>query len=373
MPKRRDDPSFGTAYASVHPGFEEQLTAEFVRLGIPARLTEGGASFPGSLSNLHTAHVHSRLAGRILVRLGTVRAPTLAQLAASAKLQPWKRFVHPRQPVDVDVVLRGGAKLRRKDAVAKKVSLAVADALRGPRLAGGRPPHQPARILVRVVGDRATLSMDASGGLLHKRGCRKSTAAAPLRENLAAALLEQMDWKPTEPLVDPMCGSGTFGIEAACIARGMLPGAGRTFAFHRWPGVDPQRLKRTPPPTGRVPTLLLGDRSERAIEAARANARRAGVVDSLRFRHLTLEELDPPANAGVVLFNPPWGTRLSNTDELNALYRRWGHVLRERWVGWRVGIVLPAGDALNRFGLGARVLTRFEAGGIPVVFARAQL
>lgn len=357
--------SFGTAFASVHPGFEHLLLEELLGMGIQAKLTEGGVSFPGSLTNLHTAHVSSRFAGRILVRLGTVKAGSLDQLAASTRLQPWKRFVHPHQNVRVDVTSHG-SRLRRKDAVSRKVTHAIRDALRGPRLSSGRPPREPARVMVRIIKDRATLSMDASGDLLHRRGWRKATARAPLRENLAAAILEMAEWDPSQALADPMCGSGTFGIEAATYAAGLLPGADRRFAFHTWPGVDARKLPKLRG-TPALANVLMADRSIKSVEAATSNARRAGVFDKVRLEHTPLEHLEPHAESGVLVANPPWGGRIGDDAELEGLYRRWGRILRERWGGWTVALVLPQGQALHQFGLGSRIVCRFEAGGKPVV------
>ncbi|MCB9680229.1 MAG: hypothetical protein H6733_02055 [Alphaproteobacteria bacterium] len=355
----------------MHPGLEDLLLDELVALGVDARPSEGGIAFAATPEALAQVHAWSWIAGEVRVRLGRARASSLDELATGVRALPWSRYVHPHQPVEVEISSHG-SRLRRGPAVERKVALAIGDALRGPRIAGGRAPREPVRVHVRVVDDRATLSIDASGDRLHRRGWRTDAARAPLRENLAAAVLVAAGWKPGERLVDPMCGSGTFPIEAARRAAGLPPRTGWTHAFERWPGHDPKPLKkalsRRP---AAVPTPILGaDRDARALTASTANARRAGVDKGMTLLQAALAELDPPASTGLLVANPPYGKRVAPAADIERTWSAYGRVIAERWLGWRVAVVAPDPRLLGRIHPEMRVVLRFVHGGIPVVVGR---
>jgi putative N6-adenine-specific DNA methylase len=300
----------------------------------------------------------------VWVRLGSFPATTLDALAAGVRRAPWAQYVWPRQPLVVRVASHRSP-LRHKDAVAPNLELAVADALRGPRRSDTtRPSREPVEVLVRIEDDVAELSVDASGELLHRRGWRRDGGEAPLRENLAAACLWLAEWAPGEPLVDPMCGSGTFVIEAATIARGLPPGRDRTFAFERWPSHEARRWTavrdgRGPDP---VPTVIRGsDRDEAAVRAARANARRAGVDVALDVAPVA--QIEAPAPSGLVVANPPYGERIGGAT---AAWASLGETLRERFGGWRVALLGPSPVLAQRTRLTLEPVATFPNGGLRV-------
>ncbi|MCB9663084.1 MAG: hypothetical protein H6732_03155 [Alphaproteobacteria bacterium] len=355
-------------FAAVHPGLEELLVAELAELGVRATQVEGGATFPATPQALATVLVWSRIAGRVLVRVGSGPARSLEELARGVRSLPWPTLTRPRQPLDVDVA--GGSRhLHRRDVIARKVEHAVADALRVPGSWSGPPPRTPLGVLVRLDGDRAEVSVDAGGGLLHRRGWRPRTAKAPLRENLAAALLRGAGWRPGEALVDPMCGSGTIPLEAARQAAGFSPRTGWTYAAASWGKEHARALAAA---EGRrpkaVPTAILAaDRDVGAIRATEGNARQAGVADRVRVLHASLEDLEPPRGPGLVIANLPYGQRVGTADALAGRYGAWGHVLRERWDGWRLAFLAADPVALQRLDRRAEVVLRFRHGGIRVV------
>jgi putative N6-adenine-specific DNA methylase len=254
-----------------------------------------------------------------------------------------------------------------KGALENKVELAIRDALRGPRLPGPRPPHEPVPVLVHAEGDLVRVSVDASGDLLHRRGWRQETAKAPLRENLAAAVLRLAGWAPGEPLVDPMCGSGTFPIEAATIAMGRAPGAGRTFAFERWPGLDQAAVRKVRAAAGalqvldRAALIAGSDRDPGAVRAAVGNARRAGVADRVRLDERRFEELVPPPVPGLIVSNTPYGERVGS-GQIGWI----AQALRARWAGWRVALLVPPSAKRVLTPLGLEEVAGFRNGGIPV-------
>jgi putative N6-adenine-specific DNA methylase len=197
-------------------------------------------------------------------------------------------------------------------------------------------------VLVRFDHDVCTLSLDTSGAHLHKRGYRLETAKAPLRETLAAALLAEAGYRGDAAFVDPLCGSGTFAIEAALIATRAAPGRLRAFAFERWPSHDAgaMRLLRDAADARRRPApapIVASDRDEGAVGAARRNAERAQVA--IDVRHHALSDSHPPANAGLLLTNPPYGARVGDPGRLRDLYATLGKLASRRYAEWTVGFV----------------------------------
>ncbi|MEZ4234602.1 MAG: hypothetical protein R3F59_00235 [Myxococcota bacterium] len=353
------------AYAVTAPGLEAVLEEELRALGAQElRVDRGGVAMKVDRAALYRVHLHARVPVRVRVRLGDFRSKNLEMLGNGVKGLAWARYVHPRQRLTVQV-LSAGARL--PSGAERKVIHAVQDALRGVPAGRGGPPAKlpPAAILVRIDGDRAEVSVDASGERLHRRGWRRDTTEAPLRENLAAAVLALAEWDPSEPLVDPMCGSGTFPIEAATIARGLPPGAGRRFAFEAWPSHDPalwaQIRGEKGPPAGDGP-IFGYDIDPSAVDAARANARRAQVAERVTLRVAPAEQLVLPERPGLVVCNPPYGARIGGA---RAAWRALGAALR-RAEGWRVALVVPEPGLLAASGLSIPRIARFDNGGIPV-------
>lgn len=362
-----------TLFVQITPGLEAALADELAELGLRPRVEVGGVEVKGGVDALYAIHLHGRIGARVLVRVGRFGATNLEQLARNVRQVPWARWVHPRQPLDVRVAAHG-SRLRHRSTVARKVEFAIQDALRGPRLSSGRPPREAATVFVRIEADRVELSVDASGELLHRRGWRLATAKAPMRENLAAAVLRLAGWQPGEPLVDPMCGSGTFPIEAATIVLGLPPGARRSFAFERWPTHDPrawEAFRRKRPGVLDPSTPIVGaDRDAGAIEAAQGNAQRARVDRRIRLERCAFRDLQSPAPAGLVVANPPYGKRIG---EVGASLEELGRVLSAKWAGWRFALVVPEQGPTRRLGLPTEVVARFSNGGVPVALVVGQV
>ena len=351
------------AFAVIQPGLERVLADELTGLGIEAEVTEGGVAFGATAEALYRVHLLARTPTRVWVRLGRFPAVTLDALAKGVLKLPWDRFVHRRQNLNIRVTTHD-SRLRFRDRISRKVEHAVRDAFRTRSTTHRRPPHHPALVNVRVVRDWVEVSVDASGEALYRRGWRTDVGGAPLRENLAAAVLRVVDWQSDEPLVDPMCGSGTFCIEAATMARNKPPGARRRFAFETWPSHNARawdRLRSASRPAAELAGLYGSDRDARMIDPARANARRAGVGAFVQFAHRDVSDLHPPTEEpGLVVANPPWGDRLSGAP---AAWRALGITLRQRFVGWRVALLAPTAGLIRRTGLRLERVTQFKAGG----------
>jgi len=354
-------------FAVVPPGVESLALEELQELGLHGVEEEGGVSFEGSLDDVYRVSLHARLPSRLLLRLGYARSHSLAALADGVRALGWRKYVHPGQRLDLHVSSHGKRRLRQ-DIIEKKVKYAIGDDLkrvRGPR----RPPKEAAGVWIRTVGDRAEISVDASGEHLHRRGWATHRTEAPLRENLAAAVLRGCGWHPGLPLVDPMCGSGTLLLEAATLVGGVAAGSRRSFAFERWPCHDDaawRKHKAAVAPLD-VPGGFWGfDRDAKAVEAARSNAQRAGV--SLELGVADVGDLQPPIDdVGWVITNPPYGQRIGKGRE-KAVLQRFGKALSERFSGWGVAVVLP-GHLVRHVGVPLETVLRFRNGGIKVVVA----
>lgn len=355
------DPVFD-AFAIASPGcaplVADELRALDVRLG---DVSSAGVAFTATTGVLLRVNLWSRLASRILVRLAEFTARDFATLEKQAARVPWKTVVAPGASVRFRVTCRK-SRLYHSDAVAERLARAVLKAVPSATIQAGatRDDDDEASasatdtgftqlIVVRFEHDRCTISADTSGELLHRRGWRQAIAKAPLRETLAAAMLVACDWTGDVPLVDPFCGSGTIGIEAALRARDMAPGLSRGFAIERWPGVDAglmaslrdEARARIRPSVG-VP-IVMSDRDAGACDAARANAARAGVTDDVQIMQQALSSVDIATlgSHGLVLSNPPYGLRISEGADLRSLYARLGDVIRAGGIGWRLGLLIP--------------------------------
>lgn len=356
-------------FAGIAPGLEHALAEELRALAEgPVQVVEGGVELDGDLVDAAGLALWSRCAGQILVRVAEVPAASLEQLRQQVMKVPWADFVHPGQPVEVRVS-KAQSRLGRTDAIAKKVERAIGDTMRSARRRG-RPPRDALRVSVRVRGKRATLSIDAGGPALHKRGWRQATAKAPLRENLAAACLIAAGWQPGVPLVDPMCGSGTFPIEAACWNLDRAPGLERVPPVTRLPSFPPKAwdrmLREARSARGEPGPVLGSDRHAGAIRAATENARRAGVQVPLVQKTVTAPFPDPPEGPGLVVLNPPYGRRVAENVELAPLYRAAGQALRAQFPGWRVAAVCPDPALAGHLAPKMEATASFSNGGLAV-------
>lgn len=375
---------FAVAAPGLAPLVAAEL-AELARLGLgaiePGAAEAGGVSFRADPAGLYAANLHLRTASRVLVRIGGFHASAFHELERHAAGLPWREFVRGGQPVAFRVTSRK-SRLYHQEALAQRLLTAAAGAVPGGvapvpsdeemRLdapSGGTPPQE---FVVRLFRDECTISADASGELLHRRGYRLATAKAPLRETLAAAMLAASGWDGSAPLVDPMCGSGTIPIEAALRARRMAPGRGRRFAFMDWPGYQPSLWERALRQADaavlpHAPAPILGsDRDAGAVAASAANAERAGVADDIEWRRAAISAVAPPRGPGWLVTNPPYGVRVGERRRLRDLYAQLGHVARRCCPGWSVAFLSSHRELEAQTGLELAERFTTENGGIRV-------
>lgn len=350
-----------------------------------ARVVAGGVEFRADATALAAAQVRLRTASRVLVRLASFRATAFHALERAARQVEWSRVLAPGTPFTLRVTCRK-SRLYHSDAVAERVAAAIVRALPASEWRSGGAPDDDADdetagqavtaqlFVVRFDRDQCTISADASGALLHRRGYRLAVARAPMRETLAAALVLSSGWDPASPLLDPFCGSGTIPIEAAMIARRIAPGAGRTFAAEQWPETprscyDAARAQAKAEVLPSAPAPILGaDRDEGAIAAARANAERAGVASDIAFTCAPLSAATPAGPEGWIVTNPPYGVRVGESGPLRDLYTAFGAVVRDRFSGWRVALVAADRVLLGCMALPVDPVLSTRNGGLPVTF-----
>jgi putative N6-adenine-specific DNA methylase len=359
------------AFAVVAPGLETLAAAELRELGLAVTDTEtGGVSFRTAAAGLYGANLRLRTVSRIIVRVAAFRATAFWELEKQAKKIPWEGFVAPGGRVTFGVTARK-SRLYHQRAIAQRLADAVAQ-----RVSGATESDDPSAQLfvVRASHDEFTISADSSGALLHQRGYRQATAKAPLRETLAAAMLLGAGWNGTVALLDPFCGSGTIVIEAALLARRIPPGWNRSFGFEGWPSFDAAlwRKIRTEAEVGvlaRAPGRIVGsDRDAGAIDAARANAARAGVDGDVELQQLALSGVIPPAERGWIITNPPYGVRVGEAARLRDLYARFGQLATTRFSDWSIGMLSADQRLTGHTRLPLEETWRSRTGGIPVRF-----
>jgi putative N6-adenine-specific DNA methylase len=385
-------------FAIAGPGLDRVVADELASLGIPAGPHHGGAAWEGSIEDVARANLHLRTASRIIVRAGEFRARTFHELERRARRIDWDRFVASRDEVRLRVTCRKSA-LYHEGAVAERILDAIEERTgrRGATHATDEEEGDDATgqlFVVRIVRDVCTISADSSGGLLHRRGYREAVAKAPLRETIAAAMLRACGWTPDQPLLDPLCGSGTIAIEAALIARNIAPGLARrrrtprAFRFLDWPSLhglawDDIIAQATTRIRPHCPApILASDRNAGAIRAATANADRAGVEADVEFAVRPLSSVVPPrraastsgrasasvdggndrrsaGTAGWIVTNPPYGERIGNRADARRITHELHARLQSDFDGWSLAALIPGHEAAD-----SPFATR--NGGIPV-------
>ncbi|MGQ0656938.1 MAG: bifunctional 23S rRNA (guanine(2069)-N(7))-methyltransferase RlmK/23S rRNA (guanine(2445)-N(2))-methyltransferase RlmL [Chromatiales bacterium] len=357
-------------FATAPKGTTALLMQELREFGAEElREVAAGVVFAGTLETGYRACLWSRTASRVLLSIAQFKAPDPEALYSGVQTVRWDEQLRPSGTLAVDCNTRQSP-IRHSRFAAQKVKDAIVDQLRQrhrarPSVALERPDI---RVNVFLHRDEASVAIDLSGDSLHRRGYRERAVEAPLKENLAAAILLRAGWPAIahdgDAFVDLMCGSGTLPIEAALMAGDIAPAINRQyFGFLSWQGHVPtlwRRLleearERTQAGRARVPSIFGCDSDENAVRAARANVARAGLQGVVQIERGDLSVApEPRAPRGLVAANPPYGERLGEIESLRTLYAELGTCLRERYTGWEAA-VFTGNPALGRhLGLKAR-------------------
>jgi putative N6-adenine-specific DNA methylase len=330
-------------FASCPRGLEDILIQELNQISASEiKKTDGGVSFSGSLETLYKANLSSRIATRILCRVkegNYIKEDDIYNAALSVK---WTDLFDISKTIKVSTT---GIQcpLKSIDFMTLRIKDAVCDQFRNkinrrPDVAVRDPD---VRIHLFLEKNTFQLYIDSSGIALYQRGFRKDSVEAPLRENLAAGIIYLSGWAPGESFLDPMCGSGTFLIEASMIAANQAPGLKRKFGFESWKNFDSDLLNKIK--LGYEAQIIKGeplrvfgsDKDIRAIRVAKKNLAAAGFEDSVELSCKDFNQIKAPKDAGVLVANPPYGIRIGEDDDLAEIYPLWASTLKNIFAGWR--------------------------------------
>jgi putative N6-adenine-specific DNA methylase len=321
------------------PGFESVLAAEAREAGFDGvAVVPGGVTIAGGWPEVWRANLKLRGASAVFARIAAFPVFHLAQLDKRARKVAWGDILRKDVPFRVEASCKH-SKIYHSGAAKQRVETAIVETL-GARLAD----EADICVKARIEDDICTISIDTSGEPLHKRGSKEAVNKAPMRETLASLFLRQAGFDGSFPVLDPMCGSGTFVIEAAEIALGLDPGRARSFAFERLATFDAIAWAKMRDGAAKRPALdfrFYGcDRDAGAIAMSRANAERAGIAEFTSFRQCAISAVTAPNGPkGLVIVNPPYGQRIGDKKKLYPLYRGFGQTMLSRFSGWRVGVI----------------------------------
>ena len=316
-----------TLIATTAFGLEKVVKFELADLGFEIqKVSNGKVEFSAKLSDIPKANIWLRSADRVLLKMGEFEARTFDELFDQTKEIPWEKMI----PKDGQFTVLGGSvnselgSIRACQSIVKKsVSKRLCEAYKTDWLEESGAEYT---IKVSMLKDVATLTIDTSGTALHKRGYRAQATDAPMKETLAAALVQLSFWNKDRLLLDPFCGSGTILIEAAMIAKNIAPGLKRHFASQDWDSVPKESWEKARTEakaaidTNSEFTIYGYDRHPKSIEVSKQNAKRAGVAEHIQFENKEFKELWFDQESGIIISNPPYGQRLAEFQELNQLY-----------------------------------------------------
>lgn len=381
-------------FVTAPRGMEGLLANELKLLGATdARESRAGVTFQGSLKLAYTVCLWSRIANRVLMPLASFPAHDPEQLYQGVMQIDWLSHLSANGTLLVDCSIVAST-INHSQFAARKVKDAVCDLFR--HETGSRPSvardFPDLRINVFLHRDQATVSIDLSGDSLHLRGYRLEGASAPLKENLAAAILARAGWSEIASqggaLVDPMCGSGTLPIEAAMMAADIAPGLMRDYwGFNGWKQHNPTIWEdlladaRTRREQGlqQLPIIRGYDINDQVIETARQNAGRIGLEDRIEFAQRAIKDCAPapsvesPGVPGLVVVNPPYGERLGEHDALRPVYQALGDCLKNQFQGWRAAVITSDPELGKCLGIRARQINKLYNGALECILLRMEI
>jgi len=349
-------------FATVARGLEPIAAQELERLGaLEVRPDFTGVHFVGDSALLYRVNLWARTIFRVLVTLREFPCPDADRLYEEVQNIDWEQYLQPHNTLAVNAT-GGNDKLNHTHFTALQVKNAIIDQQRNQFGQRSSVDTQNPDVLINahIHQDRCILSLDSSGTSLHRRGYRPAVGVAPLKETLAAALLDMAEWEPSLPFLDPLCGSGTLPLEASLKALNIAPGVFRMqFAFERWPDFDEalweQLLKEAEnSELSELKAPIVGsDRDSDILNQARINAQQCGLADKVKFTQTELSQVEAPADSGVIICNPPYGERLGDAKELGDFYKLLGDVFKQRFKGWTAFVLTGNKELAKRVGLKA--------------------
>lgn len=369
-------------FATVARSLESIAAAEIESLGAKeVRPDFTGVHFIGDKATLYRVNLWARTIFRVLVPLREFYCPNSNILYQEVQKIFWGEYLQSHQTLAVNCT-GSNQKLNHTHYTALQVKNAIVDQQR--RESGQRSTidakNPDVLVNVHIQQDRCILSLDSSGASLHRRGYRQAMGSAPLKETLAAALLDMAQWDASLPFLDPLCGSGTLPLEAGLKALNIAPGLFRQkFGFESFPDFDRQlwHMMLTEAKNSRIHELKApiwgSDRDADVLTQAHSNAVRCGIEHQIQFTQTELASVEAPADSGMIICNPPYGERLGEAQELGALYKTLGDIFKQRFKGWTAFILTGNKELAKKVGLKASRRIPVYNGAIPCTLLKYEL
>ncbi len=362
-------------------GLEGVLSAELAAIGAKDIDAHNRAvSFVGDSGCMYRANLCLRTAVRILVPIETFGIRNEQELYDKVFTMEWEAYMDVKDTLAIHCTLNSD-RFNHSQFLALRTKDAIADRFR--EKTGMRPSVDvdlpTLRIFLHVHGDRCTISLDSSGSTLHQRGYRDQTNLAPINEVLAAGMVLLSGWDKQSNLVDPMCGSGTILIEAAMIAYNIPPNHDRAqFGFERWKDFDADLWKRTYDEAmakvfTKGPAIVGGEISPNVSRKAIANILNAGLEDHITVHTCAFADLDVPEGPGFLIINPPYGERMDQDEDINAVYKMIGDTLKKKWAGWTAWVITSNMEAAKHIKLTPKPKIKLYNGALDCRFLRYEL
>jgi putative N6-adenine-specific DNA methylase len=366
-------------FAATAPGAETICHREMSAPALSmqdATVVNGGVEFKGPLQDCYLANLHLRTANRILMRIYTFRASSFKQLESKAAAIPWELYLPSKCFLQIHTTTRH-CRLYHTNAICERMQKSIAtQGINDTGSEGLKEGGLGTKIFVRGVDDQFTISIDSSGEHLHKRGLKIHTGRAPLRETIAAAALLLAGYRGTEPVIDALCGTGTFSLEAALIAKNIPPGWYRKFAFMNWPSYRHKNweyLKRqcqTNFTAHQAPIIFASDKDPVACRRLEMGVIENRLTDVIKVTHQDFFDFLPSDltdQTGLVAINPPYGRRLESRSKSEQLFSNICARLKQEYKGWRVILVSPDRHLINKVPLRLESYPIFHGGLKPVL------
>ncbi len=369
-------------FATVARGLEDIAAQELIELGAKEVKTDfTGVHFQGDRELLYRVNLWARTIFRVLVKIDKVKSFNAQTLYRSIQTIDWSEYLLPEMTLAVNCTGKN-KQLNHSHFTALQIKNAIVDQQQKHynRRSNINPKNPDLLVNAHIDNNRCTISLDSSGTSLHRRGYRPAMGLAPLKETLAAALIQMTEWTPNLAFFDPLCGSGILPIEAAMKALNIAPGLYRShFGFQSWLDYDETLWNKllTEAKNCQLKTLdipILGsDRDFNMIDLAYANADNCGLGEQIQFRQQELSDIYAIADKGVIICNPPYGERIGNVEELATLYKSLGDIFKQRFTGWTAYILTGNKQLAKKVGLRTSRRIAVYNGSLPCTLLKYEL
>ncbi|MEA5510788.1 class I SAM-dependent RNA methyltransferase [Crocosphaera sp. UHCC 0190] len=369
-------------FATVARGLEEIAAQELENLGATAVKPEfTGVHFQGDKTLLYKVNLWSRIIFRVLVPIQTIPSADSTQLYDSVQQIDWTEYLQPDQTFAVNCT-GSNQQLNHSHFTALQIKNAIIDQQQDRYKERSDIDIRNPDILINahIYENHCFLSLDSSGESLHRRGYRPAMGLAPLKETLAAAILDLANWTPDLPFLDPMCGSGILPIEATLKSLNIAPGLARdSFSFQHWSDFDSQLYdtiikEAISRQNHQLEAPIFGsDQDLEVLQQAKINAKKCNIDHHIKLRQIALEEIEAPTDQGIIICNPPYGKRLGNTQELGTLYTLLGDVFKQRFKGWTAYVLTGNKELSKKIGLRTARRIPVYNGSLPCTLLKYEL